>query len=141
MEGVYSNLSCTVVMEEGRQKSKRLSYTAKLKREIIRCTEEKENHKAAAIFGVNESNIRLWRKRNASIGGREASRRKFSGPKKGRFPEIDDAGFKFFQERRKTGLFVSYDLLREEALKKARSLNIPQSHFKASKGWTIRFMC
>jgi hypothetical protein len=46
----------------------------------------------------------------------------------------------FFQERRKTGLFVSYDLLREETIKKARSLNIPQSCFKASKGWAIRFM-
>lgn len=77
---------------------------------------------------------------NAAIGGCEASRRKFSGPKKGQFPEIDDAVFKFFQERRKTGLFVSYELLREEALKKARSLNIPQSRFKASKGWAIRFM-
>jgi hypothetical protein len=32
----------------------------------------------------------------------------------------------FFQERRKTGLFVSYDLLREEAIK-ARFFNIPQS--------------
>ena len=62
------------------------------------------------------------------------------GPKKGRFPEIDDAVFKFFRERRKTGLFVSYDLLCKEAIKKARSLNIPRSRFKASKGWTIRFM-
>jgi hypothetical protein len=35
---------------------------------------------------------------------------------------------------------VNYDLLHEEAIKKARSLNIPQSHFKASKGWAIRFM-
>jgi hypothetical protein len=74
------------------------------------------------------------------ISGCEASRRKFTGPKKGRFPEIDNAVFKFFQERRKTGLFVSYDLLLEEAIKKARSLNIPQSCFKASKGWAIRFM-
>jgi hypothetical protein len=30
----------------------------------------------------------------------------------------------FFQERHKTGLFVSYALLHEEAIKKARSLNI-----------------
>jgi hypothetical protein len=36
---------------------------------------------------------------------------------------------------------VSYDLLLEEAIKKARSLNIPQSCFKASKGWAITFMC
>jgi hypothetical protein len=46
----------------------------------------------------------------------------------------------FFKERHNTGLFVSYDLLLEEAIKKARSLNIPQSCFKASKGWAIRFM-
>jgi hypothetical protein len=44
-------------MEEGRQKSKRRSYTAKVKREVIWCAEEKGNRKAAAIFGVDESNI------------------------------------------------------------------------------------
>jgi hypothetical protein len=39
------------VLEEGCQKSKR--YTAKFKREVIQCAEEKGNHKAAAIFGVD----------------------------------------------------------------------------------------
>jgi hypothetical protein len=71
--------------------------------------------------------IRLWRKHKAAISGCEASRKKFTGLKKGRFPEIDDAVFTFFQESRKTGLFVSYDVLREEAIKRARSLNIPRS--------------
>jgi hypothetical protein len=46
-------------MEEGHQKSKRLSYTAKFKREVIWCAEEKGNRKATVIFGVHESNIRL----------------------------------------------------------------------------------
>ena len=69
----------------------------------------------------------------AAIGGCEASRKKFTGPKKGRFPQIDDAVFKFLRERCKTGLFVSYDLLRKESIKKARPLNIPRSRFKASK--------
>jgi len=133
-------LSCTLVKEEGRQKSKRLSYTAKFKREVIRCAEDKGNCKAAAIFGVDESNVQLWWKHKEAISGCEASRKKFTGPKKGRFPEINDAVFTFFHERRRTGLFVSYDLLREEVIKKARSLNIPQSRFKASKGWAIRFM-
>jgi hypothetical protein len=55
MEGAYFNLSCAVVMEEGCQKSKRLSYMAKFKREVIQCAEEKGNRKAAAIFGVDES--------------------------------------------------------------------------------------
>jgi hypothetical protein len=136
MEGAYSNLSCTVVIEERRQKSKRLSYTPKFKRSYSMRREG--DHKAAAIFGVDESNVR---KRNAAISWCEASRRKYIGPKKGRYPEIDDAVFMFFQERLKTGLFLSYDLFHEEAIKRARSLNIPRSRFKASKGWAIRFMC
>jgi transposase-like protein len=70
-------------MEEGRQKSKRLSYTAKFKREVIRCAEEKGNLKAAAIFGVDESNVRLWRKHKTALRGHEAPRRKFTGSKKG----------------------------------------------------------
>jgi len=88
----------------------------------------------------NKHPIRLWRKHKGATSECEASRKKFTGPKKGRFPQIDDAVFKFFRERRKTGLFVNYDLLRKEAIKKARSLNIPRSRFKASIGWTIRFM-
>jgi transposase-like protein len=44
-------------MEEERLKSKRLSYTAKFKHEVIRCAEENGNCKAAAIFGVDESNV------------------------------------------------------------------------------------
>jgi hypothetical protein len=49
----------TTVMENGHQKSKGLSYMAKLKREAVQCT-EKRNRKAAAIFGVDESNVELW---------------------------------------------------------------------------------
>jgi transposase-like protein len=70
-------------MEEGCQKSMRLSYTAKFKYEVIWCAEEKGNSKAAEIFGVDESNIRLWRKHTPVISGCEASRREFTGPKKG----------------------------------------------------------
>jgi transposase-like protein len=44
-------------MEEGCQKSKRLSYTAEFKREVIWCTEKKGKRKVAAIFGVDESNV------------------------------------------------------------------------------------
>jgi len=107
-------------MEEGHQESKGLSYIAKFKHEVIRCAEDKGNCKAAAVFGVDESNIRLWWKHKAAISGCEASRKKCTGPKKGQFPEIDDAVFKFFHERRKTGLFVSYDLLRKEVIKKGQ---------------------
>jgi len=105
-------------MEEGRQKSKTPTYTAKFKREVIWCAEDKENCKAAAIFGVDESNVQLWRKHKAVISRCEAPQKKFTGPKKRQFPEIDDAFFTFFHERCKTGLLVSYDLLHEEVIKR-----------------------
>jgi hypothetical protein len=44
-------------MEKGCQKSKRLSYMAKFKCEVIWCAQEKGNCKAAANFGVDESNV------------------------------------------------------------------------------------
>jgi hypothetical protein len=44
-------------MEEGCLKSKRLLCMAKLKREVNRCAEESGNRKAAAIFGVDKSNV------------------------------------------------------------------------------------
>jgi len=55
------------------EKSKRLSYTAKFKREVIRCADDKQTRQAAAIFGVDESNVRLWQKHKAAISGCEAS--------------------------------------------------------------------
>jgi hypothetical protein len=73
MLGAYSNLSCTIVVEEGRRKSERLAYTAKFNCEVIWCAQEKGNLKVAAVFGVDESNVHLWRKHKAAISGCEAS--------------------------------------------------------------------
>jgi hypothetical protein len=70
-----------------------------LKHEVIRCAEEKGNRKATANFGVDESNIWLWRKHKTAISGCEASWRKFTAPKKGQFPEIGDAVFMFLQDK------------------------------------------
>jgi hypothetical protein len=56
---------------------------AKFKREVSWCAEEKGNVKAATIFGVDENNVRLWRKHKTAISRCEASQRKFTEPKKG----------------------------------------------------------
>jgi hypothetical protein len=115
-------------MEEGRQKSKRVSYTAKFKREVIRCAEEKGNRKAAAIFGVNKATFDC----SGNTTQRSAGMRRHKGnsldPRNDDFLKLIMQSSRFFpQERRKPRLFESYDLLREEAINKARSLNIPQS--------------
>jgi hypothetical protein len=44
-------------MEERCPKTKRLSYAAKFKHEVVWCAEEKENRKAAATSGVGENNV------------------------------------------------------------------------------------
>jgi hypothetical protein len=60
MGGASSNLSCSVVMEEGWQKSTILPYTAKFKCEFVWCTEEKGDRKTTAILGVDENNVSLF---------------------------------------------------------------------------------
>jgi hypothetical protein len=59
-------------MEEGHQKSKRLSYTAKFRCEVVWCAEEKRRPKAAALSGVYESSVLLWWKHKAAISEGEA---------------------------------------------------------------------
>jgi hypothetical protein len=92
MGAACSNMACTVVMEEGCQKSKRLSYTAKFKRDVVRCTEI-GNCKAAAIFWTDDSNVQLWWKHKAVISECEVSQQKFTGPKKEQYPENDNEVF------------------------------------------------
>jgi hypothetical protein len=67
MGGACSNTPCTAVMEQERQKSKTLLYTAKFEHEVVQCTEEKENRKATRILGVDENNVQLWWKLKAGI--------------------------------------------------------------------------
>jgi hypothetical protein len=85
-------------MEEGCTEIKRLSYLAKFKCEVVLCIEEKGNCKATAISGVDENNVRLWRKHKAVISKCEVSQKKFTGSKKGQFPETDDVVFTVFQK-------------------------------------------
>jgi hypothetical protein len=75
-------------MEEGHQKSKRPSYTAKFKHEVAQCTEEKRNSKATAIFGGSESNIQLWWKHMAVISECEVHERNSLDPRKDDFLKL-----------------------------------------------------
>jgi len=53
---------------------------AKFECEVIWCAEEKGNRKAAAIFGVDESNVRLWQKHKTAINGCEGGEGSVSCP-------------------------------------------------------------
>jgi hypothetical protein len=83
-----------------------------------------------------------WMKATFDCGGNTTQRsvgvRRYEGnsldPRKDDFLKLMMQSLRVFfflsffpQEKHKTGLFVRYDLLREEVIKKARSVNIPQS--------------
>ena len=121
-------------------KQRRFSYTAKCKRKVILLAEKEGNRHAAREFSVPESNVRLCRKHKHLIFACKQSPKKFTGPRKGRHPEVDCEVLEFVLERRKNGLLVTGDTIREKVNEVARAWNIQRHMFKASCGWVDRFM-
>ena len=109
----------------------RFSYTAKCKRKVILAEKEGNRH-AAREFSVPESNVLLWQKHKDAIFACKQSRKKFTGPCKGRHLEVDRKVLVFVLERRKNGLPVTGDIIREKANEVARARNIQRHMFKAS---------
>lgn len=126
--------------QEIEDQKRRVSYEASFKRQVILYAEEHGNRKAAKEFGVAESNIRLWRQQRIAIFACKAARKKFTGPRKGRHPEVDEEVLKFILERRKNGLRVTSDTIRSKANEVATAQGIPRQVFKASRGWVDRFL-
>ena len=101
------------------------SYTAKCKRKVILLVWE---------FSVPESNVCLWQKHKDAIFACKQSRKKLTGPRIGRHPEVHR------QVLEKNGLPVTGDITREKANEVARARNIWIHVFNASHGWVDRFM-
>ena len=118
-------------------RQRRLSYTAKCKCKVILLAEKEGNRHAAREFSVPENNVRL-RKHKDAIFASKQYRKKFTGPRKGRHLEVDRKLLEFVLERRKNGLPVTSDIIREKANEVARARNIQRHVFKASRGWVDR---
>ena len=119
----------------------RASYDNKFKLNAIKLANELgSNREAADRLGINEANIRGWKKQVDAIS--EAPRTKCITKNRvsAKFPDIDERVSAFIDEKRKNGLGVSRNLIRLEALRVARQLGIPDTEFKASPGWCTRFM-
>jgi hypothetical protein len=61
---------------------------SKFKCEVVWCTDKKRNQKAAAIFGVAESNVQLWRKQKAVIASVKCRKRNSLHQRKDDFLEL-----------------------------------------------------
>jgi hypothetical protein len=97
VEGVYSNLSCTVVVEEGRQKSKRLSYTVKFKRLLFGAQRRRETTKPLQFLELMKATFDCGgnkRQRSAGVRGHEGNS---LGPRKDNFLKLVMQSSRFFK--------------------------------------------
>ena len=114
-----------------------MSYTADFKLKVIKVAEETSNLEAGRKFGVEESNVRRWRK-DTSLDIAPKAKCANRGPKHGQFPEMEKEIFEWFQAQRQNGYGVSRPGVCLQALKIAQSKKYEE--FTASKGWYTRFL-
>lgn len=120
--------------------SKRLHYDSALKRRVIVYAEKHGNRAAGRTFDISEANIRRWRNDRNSIFSCKATTKCFTGPKKGRYPEVDEAVLHFVSEARAKGLPITRQAMQSKAGEIAKTLGIDETKFKATRGWCDRFM-
>ena len=120
--------------------SKRLHYDSALKRKVIVYAEKHGNRAAGRAFHISEANIRRWRSDRNSIFSCKATTKCFTGPKKGRYPQVDEGVLHFVSETRAKGLPVTRQAMQLKAGEIAKALGIDEAKFKATRGWCDRFM-
>ena len=115
----------------------RRSYTAKFKLAAVVMVKEVGNHAAAKRLGINEKNVRLWRKDKVKISSQRKSQKSphFSKP---HWPEMEEQVNAWVSKKCQSGLPVSQTMIRIEAKKIAKRLHI--TNFPGSEGWLRRFM-
>ncbi|KAL1468255.1 hypothetical protein MTO96_025563 [Rhipicephalus appendiculatus] len=84
--------------------------------------------------------IRYWKKQREKLMATNSTRRAFRGPKTGKFPDVEKAVLEYVRDMRKDGCAVSLDMVRTQARTVSRRLGIATKDFRASSGWTTRFM-
>ena len=107
---------------------------------MIVYAEKHGNRAAGRTFGISEANIRRWRNDRHSIFSCKATTKCFTGPKKGRYPQVDEAVLCFVGEMHAQGLPVTRQAMRSKAGEIARNLGVDETRFKATRGWCDRFM-
>jgi len=116
------------------------SYTASYKLIVISFAEQFGNRAAEREFGIQESSVLYWRKHKEALRNTVCYIRAFRGPKAGKYPALEDEILTYFEELRNDGIAVTHDMLQLLARELAKSHNISDNEFKASRRRLRRFM-
>lgn len=124
-------------------KSRRHSYCAAFKLQVIKAAEETDNSKSARKFGVDVSMVRRWRAFNSKLNQCPKGKKAFRGPSK-KFPALENELKQWVEDSRAQGFIVTRTMIRLRALKLKNTPpykdNEELKMFKASAGWCSRFM-
>ena len=115
-------------------------YTASYKLKVASFAEQFGNRAAEREFGILESSVRYWRKQKEVLRDTKSDSRAFRGPKAGKYRALEDELLTYCEDLRNDGIAVTHDMLQLRARELAKSHNISDNEFKASRGWLRRFM-
>lgn len=91
--------------------SKRCHYTASFKKKVIRYADEQGNRAAMRAFGINECNVRRWKKERVKINKMGSTKKALTGPKHGKYEEVENRVLEWVIEQRNNGLGITYELI------------------------------
>lgn len=94
---------------------------------------EDGNRAAGRHFGI-EVRVHYWWKQEDKLCAMNWERRAFRGPKTGKFPGVEEEVLEYVWDLRKEGCVISH------AQATDKKHGIAPITFKASNGWTTRFM-
>uniref|UniRef100_A0A224YXZ2 Pogo ele1 orf1-h 1e-40-j 4 n=1 Tax=Rhipicephalus zambeziensis TaxID=60191 RepID=A0A224YXZ2_9ACAR len=120
--------------------NRRCHYSAAFKRKVVLAAESSSNVQAGRDFGVDEKNVRRWRGQREKLFACAATRMAFTGPRKGRHPEMETALADFVRTQRAAALPVTTEVLQAKARELSRERGVSAADFKASRGWLQKFM-
>ncbi|KAH7982055.1 hypothetical protein HPB52_002778 [Rhipicephalus sanguineus] len=90
-------------------------YSAHSARKVVLAAESSSNVQAGRDFGVDKKNVRRWRGQREKLFACAATRMAFTGPRKGRHPEMETALADFVRMQRAAALPVTTEVLQTTA--------------------------
>ncbi|XP_077463877.1 uncharacterized protein LOC144079165 isoform X2 [Stigmatopora argus] len=117
--------------------TKRKSYCAAFKLQVVNYANQKSNRAAGRTFGVSEKLVRDWRKAEVSLTAMDKSKKANRG-NKARWPQLEKRLSAWLMEQLAAGIFLSTAQLRLQAAEVARAMDIKE--FAGGASWCYRFM-
>ena len=74
----------------GGKKRQRASYDAEFKLDVVKRAKVSNNTQAAEHFGVNEKQVRNWRKQEEQLSKMAKKKKANRGPKQGKYEELGE---------------------------------------------------